>query len=291
MVILVLALFLGGCNPREAWNDLKNLKFIQKPPMPANTIPQNATNETNTTIIYLPEEPISVENGTHIFIASNSVLIIKDNLTYLIDSPKDNFRMLQLITDLKRSEMEFIIATIDKEEHIGGIPNIVIQSPPKLIYDNGIDNEYRVMYRYRLDRYNTYWNRTSTIYHPFLDDFQESGFNFVVPYSRGLSAIKEENSIVVYTDRFLYMSDCYGECDKNIPPITTRYLILANEGKCPTNSFDFILGTRAEYVVGNEICQSLKEEMDLIGIKQMLIGENGVIHIIAGVDKDEIKRI
>src|SRR3990167_8339186 len=129
MVILVLALFLGGCNPREAWNDLKNLKFIQKPPMPANTI------------------------------AQNSVLIIKDNLTYLIDSPKDNFRMLQLITDLKRSEMEFIIATIDKEEHIGGIPNIVIQSPPKLIYDNGIDNEYRVMYRYRLDRYNTYWNR------------------------------------------------------------------------------------------------------------------------------------
>lgn len=286
MIILLLTIFLVGCNPTDFWNDLKNLQFVRKPSTQTNTTNQSNINETNTTTINITTQEIQpIENGTHIFITSNSVLVIENNISYLIDSPKDNFKMLQLITELKRNEMEFIVVTIDKEDRIGGIPNIVTKSPPKIVYDNGIENEYRTNYVYRLDRYNTYWNRTATVYPPVLDDFSNGNFNFFVPFSRGLSTIKEENSIVVYTDKFLYMSDCYGECEKKIPPIKTTYLILANNGKCPTNTFDFIIGTRAEYVIGDEICQSLKNELELVGIGYLLTNEKRIIHIIIESDK------
>lgn len=285
-ITLLCLVLLTSCNPKEFWNDVKNLQF--RKPYEINTPTENySINQTNETIN--ETETQGVEHGVflntsypNIFLTNiNSILIIENGKNYIIDAPKENPKIINYIERFGIEESEFIVSTIDKEEHNGGIQYIVVKASPNILYDNGINNEYREKYVALLNRYNSYWNRTQTSYISFLDDFKYDNFEFFVPYSRGLSTIKEENSIVVfYNKQFLYMSDCYGNCENKIPPIKTYFLVLANNGKCPTNSFDFILNTGAKYVIGEEICSDLIGELDMIGIKHVSLKEKGVMQII-----------
>lgn len=288
-IFLVISI-LTGCKFIE---DLKNVQFVTPKP-PTILLENNSTNQTNQTIneTKTPTKLEINESYPNIFVfSSSSILIVDKGKSYVIDSPKANPQIVKLIKEFDIDELEFVVSTIDKEEHNGGIQYIVVVSPPKIIYDNGIENEYKDNYISRLDRYNQYWNRTPTIYTSLIEDKDIGDFKFFVPYSRGLSTTKEENSIVVYyKGQFLYMSDCYGGCEKKIPPVTTTFFVLANNGNCPTNSFDFILSTGAKYVLWKELCPevneetglTLKEELDMIGINQIKIEE--VVQIIL---KDE----
>lgn len=286
-LIILILIFITGCDPPQLWTDIKNLKFTNQ----QQILPINITNSTNQTTNITNETAIiqfafnpSLNN---VFVFSNSILIVDNNLSYIIDIPKENPKVVNYLQNLNIKELEFVASTIDKDEHNGGISYIVSISPPKLVLDNGVENSFRTDYLYKFEIYNKYWNRTNITKTTFLNDFSLGKFDFFVPYSRGLSIIKEENSIVaLYDKKILYMSDCYGRCETRIPPVLTKYFILANNGKCPTNSFEFILGTGARYVIGDEICPDLKSELDIIGIKQ-LIGKE-VIHLILKEEGDEI---
>ncbi|MBU0959489.1 MAG: hypothetical protein KKB31_06090 [Nanoarchaeota archaeon] len=292
-ITLLCLIFLTACNPKEFWNDVKNLQF--RKPYEINTPTENNfVNQTNETINQTETTEDTIlsydEDYANIFLTNvNSILFMEEDKNYIIDSPKENPKLINYIERFEIEESEFIVSTIDKEEHNGGIQYIVIKAPPKILYDNGIENEYREKYITLLDRYNSYWNRTPTSYVSVLNDFKYDNFEFFVPYSKGLSTIKEENSIVVYYNKkFLYMSDCYGNCESKIPPIKTEFLVLANGGKCPTNSFDFILNTGAKYVIGDEICSDLIEDLNMIGINHISLKEKGVMQIIFKEEEIEI---
>lgn len=288
VILSMVMLLLNGC---RLIDDLKNIQFVK--PSDLEIEVYNLTNQTNSTEInatpMIKKSIMINESVSNIFIASaTSILIIENNKSYVIDVPKNEPKIITYIDTFGIKELEFAVATINKEEHNGGIQYIVVKSPPKQIYDNGMTDEFRTNYIYRLDRFNSYWNRSSTQYTPLLYDSNHDGFKFYAPYSKGLSVIKEENSIVVdYKGQFLYMSDCYGECEKKIPPVTTTFFVLANNGNCPTNSFDFVLSTGAKYVMGDSVCSELKEGLDFIGIKSIITDK--IIQILLEDDKYEIR--
>jgi len=287
---LLIVLFLTGCTFVD---DVMNLKFKPRPEViPPITPPNQTTNTTNTTTIIETTLDSSLDN---VFVFSNSILVVDDEKSYVIDIPKEYPAVVSYLQMFNINELEFVVSTIDKEEHNGGIQYIVSISPPKAVWDNGIENINRDEYIYKFSIYNKYWNKTPITNEPFLIDISLGKFDFFVPYSRGLSTVKEENSVVtLYNKKLLYMSDCYGDCENKIPPILTKYIVLANNGKCPTNSFEFIVGTGARYVIADEICSTpeegkettLKEELDMIGIKQ-IIGKP-MVHLILEEDGDEV---
>ena len=289
-ILLLSVVLTTACSPKEFWNDLKNLKFKtqQETTVPYHP-PVNNTNTTNETIVI--KEPFKlVQDHTNIIITKHSILIWDNNESYLIDAPNDQPDIINYLNEFKIKRLNFIISTLDTPKHNGGIKYIVVKTPPDILMDNGIINDEQKDYLLRLERYNTYWNNTPTQYYPLLADYKHKDFNFFVPYDNGLREKKQENSISIsYKQELLYMSDCYGDCEKTIPPISARYLILANEGICPSNSFDFVLSTGAEYIIGNSICNDLKEDLDIINIKYLSLSETGNIQLVLG-DEDEIRR-
>lgn len=284
MALIILLILLTSCDKvNSIYNDLKNFK-IQNPIVYNYTNNSNQTNQTiNLTQETTPVTFVYDNSSTNIFITStNSILVIDKDKNYLIDSGRDNINLLSLLESFNIKKLESIFITIDKEEHNGGIPLIVVKAQPKNIYDNGVDNDNSQIYHYNLDKYNQYHNQENATYITFLYELDENGFHFYVPYSEGLTGNKDDTSIVVKYKNLLYMSDCYGSCENKIPILETKYLILANNGKCPTNSFDFIIMAGAEYVIGDEICSDIKEKLDLMGIKQIVFKSTMEIS-----DKDE----
>lgn len=289
---LIIVLLFTGCTYIK---DLSQVRFKDRQEITPLTPPpvNQTTNTTNKTIIIETTIDSSLDN---VFIFSNSILIVDNEKSYIVDIPKENPIVITYLQMFNINGLEFIASTIDKEEHNGGIQYIVSISPPKKVFDNGVENSYRTDYQYKFGIYNKYWNKTQITNEPFLTDFSLGKFDFFVPYSRGLSTVKEENSIVtIYNKKVLYMSDCYGNCENKIPPVLSKYLVLANNGKCPTSSFQFIVGTGARYVIADEICSEpdketgriLKEELDMIGVN-LIIGKS-MVHLILKEDGDVIR--
>lgn len=284
-LFIVLLIVLNGCT---YINKLKDINFVKQPII--NTTINNTINETNQTAnetVQIQAISLNSDKTNIIITYPNSLLIYDEDKFYIVDIPKENPKVVTYLNRFSVNQTEFAMVTIDNEEHNGGIRYITNKATPKSIYDNGINDQTRQDYINRLNRYNSYWGRENTTYHILMEDTKVDNFKFFIPYANGLSQIKEQNSIVVFfKDTLLYMSDCYGDCEKKIPPVYADYLLLANDGKCPTNSIDFILDTGASYVIGNEVCQELIEELDFIGIKYIAL--NGkTMQIILGGDENE----
>ncbi len=236
-------------------------------------------NTTNTTeITPLSSEIKIVENTTNVLLFENSILVIVENKSYLIDtSTKDKItNVFPYLTE----RLEFAVSTLNIDKYNGGMKYVVLRNHPKLVMDNGLASDTSEVFIKYIDLSNRYYNYSIDYSVITLLHYIE-GFEFYVPFYNEFSKNLYQNSISVqYNDLFLYMSDCHSECQDDFPKTEARVLILSNGGYCPTNDIDFVLDIGAEYVIGNNICEELLDELDLMSIPYYQTTSNGIIQIL-----------
>lgn len=226
----------------------------------ANTTP--TINQTNITI----EQPkeIDLSDGVTYFISKGSIIVTSKNTTIIIDAG-DNAGIE--IAKKYNLSVNLLFLSTDKPEKTAKAKYYVLSTRPDAVMDNGIPSANRNDYSYYLSKYN---NSINTISHSRNMVYQDINAEFFVPYEeKGFNIANHDfDSIASKINNLLYMSDCYGECEKTVDAKCT-YLVLANNGYCPTNSLDFILGTEAEYIIGEALCPSILSELGITNMQEL----------------------
>lgn len=264
--LIIILILLTGCQ-------IDTSKFINaKNKLPLNETPVENITITNTTNITIVEPQLPELTGLEYYFFFENSLVIINSKTIVIDA--GNNEALGLLTHYGK-KADAVIVTLDTEEKAQGIKNLVLGNKPKIVYDNGLNTQLRQDYLKYAPRFNVSSERIIVSQLLTLDNTTKEDIEFFVPFENEFSFIKNENSIVVRYKDMLYMSNCYRECEKKIQT-KAKYIFLANNGKCPTNSLDFILSTDATTVYGTELCDDLNELTEL-GISFVKIEKNTYI--------------
>lgn len=249
--ILIIALILiSGCKYSEVISLDKGDKLALPEPE------SNINNETNTTTVESEPE----FNGTlSYFAAPDSFMVLSNETSIVIDSG-----MYSAVAFMKKYDLEpsAFIVTVDSPEKIDGAKEFIMSMKPKAVYDNGLPTPKRKDYT----EYNTRMDiKEITINREKIVSFVGIKIHFFAPFEdRFFVDDMNKNSIVVKANDVLYMSNCYKECEDRIDT-DAEAIILANQGKCPTTSVEFILNTGASTIAGTEFCPEL-DDLKYFGI-------------------------
>lgn len=237
----------------------------------------NLSNATNTTI---PDYMPIYDGSLYYFIADDGVLILKNTTSIAVDAGK--FNAMKTLQKYGRKPNALII-TLDKPEKSDGARYFILALKPDAYIDAGIP----IANRAETIRYTSLLNTTVKVINTEkIIQWPDLSVHFFVPFEkRGIVVNMDYNSIPVQIENLLYMSNCYGECESSVDT-KAKYIMLANNGKCPTNGLDFIFNTRSQervYIFGTELCSDflnnahLKDvnELALLGVQFVQV--NGVM--------------
>lgn len=253
LIGLICLIIISGCNFME------DIDFLEKknPSISMNESISNETiNQTNQSQdIQIPNENLNPEK-TYYFISQNSILIAHNNLSVVVDAGDYNAKT---IIEKYGLDVFALILTTNNFDKYKLASNYILTLKPHIVIDNGLQKE-REKY---LQHTGILGVKTEIVNRKKSITFGEDSSIDFYPAEK-LMFDDASNSMPIKIKRILYMSDCYGNCqDKIDSGIDIDYIVLANNGACPTNDYEFVVLTGAKKIIGTELCPDFYKEIYL----------------------------
>lgn len=256
IMLAIMAIFLIGCDK------LNTSLWVNKGETITISTPQSTTvNQTNQTNVTAPLE--WDRTGTFYYISKSCVLIMDQEGVFALDSGASDciYKIRQYAI-----RPEALIITLNSPIKTDMEKSFVYSLKPKVLIDNGVPTRMQNDSMYFADRFN--------MSHIILQDdkiiaFPDLNIQFFVPYKQGFNMDEtNQNSISVMAGDLLYMSNCYGKCEEHVQA-EAKKIVLANFGKCPTNSYKFIVDTKATTIYGSELCPDILTDAHVVDASEL----------------------
>ena len=91
-------------------------------------------------------------------------------------------------------------------------------------------------------------------------------------------------------DDVLISGKCINECEDKITDEDLKILVLANSGRCPTNSLIFLVKINPEIVIANSnICKNASETIDVLGMEKLYKNKDRIQIVFNETDYEVFK--
>lgn len=289
ILFIPLILILSACDSKVFFGN------VPQNPEPTNgeniTEPiEVLTNYTNETVVKVITD-VNIftpprKNNISIYISDidgQSLIILKDK-SLLIDGGTESDAQI-IIKNLRNVgvyQLDFLVITNTKEETIGGLPYIVIQTSPAKAYETGMPSSSSSYQIYQSDlAQNGTKVPIDMVF--MLDDIF---IKLIVPYDDGQGFIgtQEDNSIPVKitygSNVFLYMSNCHFKCIERIQDASLKANVLIIDGSCDSTTLSFLQKVNPEVVVvTGDLCSLTEDRFTFLDIPMYTTKEHGDIRL------------
>ncbi len=295
-ISFVLLLFLIiGCEEIKSFLDNEETEVPNGDNTTQATV-VNITNSTeveNITTITVIEENIFLPPYRHnlsIFILDvdgQSAVILKGSKSLLIDSgiESDAEIILKRLRNIGVMNLDFAIVSNINEENLGGMPYIIIQTSPAIIYETGIlssSSNYILMQ----ELINESINKSIKVDTDKLFSLDNVFVKLMVVYDEGdgFFSDKNDNSIVtklVYKEnKFLFMSNCGFNCLERLTKEDINVNLIVIDGSCDSTTLTFLQKVTPEVAIATgEICEETKNRFKFLNVPLYTSGEHGNIKL------------
>ncbi|MEK0338018.1 MAG: hypothetical protein QQN41_11350 [Nitrosopumilus sp.] len=289
LLLIPILLFLTSCGFFE--NAVEPVNETSENLTQATVINLTNSTEENTTelsIIVIEENVFLPPKGKNLSlyildVGGYSSIVFKEQTSLLIDSglEADAQVILKRLRNLGITKLDYVIVSNVKEENVGGIPYIIIQTSPTKIYESGITS---LSSNYKLFK-ELYPNSTKVDMDKL---FLMKGFfvKLMVIYDDGggFSQNPEDNSIVTkisYNEnRFLFMSNCGFPCLERIIDHDVNANVIVIDGSCDSTTLTFLQRVTPDIaIITGEICEETKSGFNFLNVPMFSLVEHGDIKI------------
>ncbi|MAG61810.1 hypothetical protein CMI43_03275 [Candidatus Pacearchaeota archaeon] len=281
--VIILLLLLTGCQPR--------------PQVPPENVPYEryvepinfTSNETNATKIEIKEDVFLPPKKDNLSIYINdingqSVIAIKKGISLLIDAgtEDDSQTIIKNLRNLGVNDLDYIILSNKLETSIGGLPYIIIQTSPAIVYEGGKPSPFSSSF----NLYKEIYPNATLISTDKLLEFKDAFVKIMVPYDKGQGFLdqQEDNSVITKIkykeNNFLAMSNCHFECIENIKDSDIKADGLIIDGSCDSTTLSFLQKVNPQVVViTGELCSETEDRFNFLDIPIYTTKEHGNIRI------------
>jgi|TARA_Y100000034_G_C6909373_1_gene423311 competence protein ComEC len=265
------------------------------------TTQENVTNVTEVTPVNVTvnetanitiQEPTAfytpTEDNVSLFVmntAGQSIAIYFEDRLLLVDSGKesDSQDILRNIRNLGIEKIDHLILTNSKEENVGGLPYIIIQTSPANVYDSGFPSDSSSYKLYR----ELHPNRTLV---PFdkLFIMDDVFIRMIVPYDGGNGFLSEvsDNSIITKisfkSNDFLLMSNCGLDCMEIIKDEPVDADVLVVDGSCDSTTLSFVQKVNPKAVIATgELCKETEDRFNFLNTPLYYKEKHGGIKLVS----------
>lgn len=297
LLLLLLLLFLTSCSSTFLGNVPKNPEQINA----ENTTkvePINLTNETEEKeeVAVVDNLFLPIKDNLSIFVMDvegQSIIVLKEEESLLIDAGKetDSNKILRNIRNLGVDKLGYIILSNPKEENVGGLPYIIIQTSPAIVYESGYPSSSTSYQLYR----ELFPNKT-LVPSDKLFLLEDTFIRMIVPYDEGKGFLDDlqDNSIITKityrANSFLLMSNCGFKCIEAINNINWDADVLIIDGSCDSTTLNFLQKVSPEYVlITGELCKETEDRFKFLDIPLYSTRNDGNIRIVSDGEYFNIK--
>jgi len=297
LILLIIPLLLISACDSFIGNIPKNPELVGNGTNITEATLINVTNSTNSTEgdIVVVEESVfysHIPSNISLFVmdvAGQAIVIQKGDKSLLIDSgtEADSTNILKNLRNLGVTTLDKIVVSNSREENIGGLPYIIIQTSPAMIYDSGISTQSS---SYKL--YRELFPNVTLIPSDKILTLDDAFVRLIVLYDDGDGFLDDnnDNSILVKityeSNEFLMMSNCGFLCIERAKnePLESDVLIL--DGSCDSTTLTFLQKVNPRVVIATgEVCDETRNRFQFLNIPLYETSKHGDIRVRAdGLD-------
>ena len=298
LTLLLLILFITGCEEIKSFleteEEITNGDNFTEPTIINTT---NSTVENITTIevieenIFLP--PSRYNLSIYVLdVDGQSIVIMKNQKSLLLDSgiESDAEIILKRLRNIGVTNLDFAIVSNTNEENIGGMPYIIIQTSPAIVYETGIpssSSNYIIMQ----ELINESIISGQMEEHIKMDtdklfSFDNAFVKLMVVYDDGdgFSSDKNDNSIVtklIYKENvFLFMSNCRFNCLERLSKDDIDSDAVIIDGNCDSTTLTFLQKVTPDVAIATgEVCDATRNRFKFLNVPLYTSKEHGNIKI------------
>lgn len=260
-IIILILLVLAGCDKLASLADIEWKEIRGVPPATQEAIAE-IVNVSNGSENRFP--PLS-EGSLH-FISKESMVTLTKNSAIVIDT--EGVTPQKILIDYNMNPNALFV-TLHNEAKTRKVKNFIFSMRPLVVFDNGVNTETRkdyTKYITKLGIKSEIISRSKAIEYPGIS------LEVFVPFEgRGYFDDIDKNSISIRSNNVLYMSNCFKDCEDQIDNRKVKYIVLANKGQCPTNSYDFVSMRDAEFIIGEELCPDFLSNAFIDDLEQLSV--------------------
>ncbi len=298
VILLVIALlFLTACDMSPfLGNTPQNPQPVENGTNVTEVEPVNVT-EANTTTETVPVtnlyRPFSKNLSIYVMdVVGQSIIILKSGKSLLLDAgtEDDSKIILQNLRNLGITELDNVILTNPTEENLGGLPYIIIQTSPAIVYDTGRASQSSNYQFYKELYPNNTLVPTDKL---FLIDNMFVKLIVLYDDEKGFLEDVKDNSIITKLtyklNDFLFMSNCGFQCLERIKDENVNADVLVIDGSCDSTTLTFIQKVSPKVVVATEeLCPETKDRFEFLDIPLYYKEKHGDIRIISNGENIEL---
>ncbi|MEK0338354.1 MAG: hypothetical protein QQN41_13070, partial [Nitrosopumilus sp.] len=216
-----------------------------------------------------------------------SAIILKGSKSLLIDSgvESDAETILKRLRNIGVMNLDFAIVSNTNEENLGGMPYIIIQTSPAIIYETGIPSSSS-NYILMQELINASINKSTKVDSDKLFSFDNAFVKLMVIYDDGggFSSDDNDNSIVTKLtfkeNKFLFMSNCGFNCLERLSKEDINSDVIVIDGSCDSTTLTFLQKVTPEIAIATgEICEETKNRFRFLNVPLYTSKEHGDIKI------------
>ncbi len=253
----------------------------------------NSTEVDNITTITVIEENIFLPPYRYnlsiyvLDVDGQSAIILKGSKSLLIDSgvESDAETILKRLRNIGVMNLDFAIVSNTNEENLGGMPYIIIQTSPAIIYETGIPSSSS-NYMLMQELINASINKSTKVDSDKLFPFDNTFVKLMVIYDdrNGFSDDDNDNSIVTKLtfkeNKFLFMSNCGFNCLERLSKEDINSDVIIIDGSCDSTTLTFLQKVTPEIAIATgEICEETKNRFRFLNVPLYTSKEHGNIKI------------
>lgn len=206
----------------------------------------------------ITEPPQEYQGKLAYFISGQSLAVIDNRYSIVVDVGDS-----EIMNFIENNGIQVLGYVVSETDFNTKTKYFVLSQKPKVIWDNGMPSETRTSYIEQAKYFNL---AIESIKQPITRYFGNIIIEFFVPYVDGF---EHGDMIPVKVNNLLYMSSCADKACESYVNTTSKYIIPANRGICPTNSLDFVLRTGAKIYLYYGECQAFLDDAKLSSMDEL----------------------